>query len=250
MSSLSEKQDKALIKKDELEDNPKLPSICIPRVDMSITSEYIEKIMNEVLLSENSLLKTCIERIDLVGRQNEKGEDYKRVFVHFKPWETFESVNSKNMRQRLLSGETVKIMYNIPSYWKCSASRVPRPEWQEKQDTNEKDRSKPYIVDDTNKSINKTSQNHNNKQSNKKKPLVTNMKTNANITNNTIKHKTEKTDYKPKWLGELSDIASLLETKSEENNKNINLKKKNKKVLSQNKTKETLNELTETENNK
>lgn len=209
----------------DIDNNPRLPSICIPRVDMWITSEYIEKIMNEVLLAENSLLKSCIERIDLVGRQNEKGEDYKRVFVHFKPWEIFESFNSKNMRKRLLSGETIKVMHSSPSYWKCSASRVPRPEWQYKDDLIEKETSKNHLIQESNKINN----NINKVVENKKKYSAT------------LSNK-QKSEYKPKWLGELSDISSLLDSNTENTMINKNLKKKNKKQQqSQIKTNEIYN---------
>lgn len=204
---------------DIIDNDPRLPSICIPRVDMCITTEYIEKIMNEVLLDESIIIKTCIERIDLVGRQNEKGEDFKRVFIHFKPWNTFETVVSKNMKQRLLSGETIKVMYNFPSYWKCSASRVPRPQWQDNQISVEKERSKAYIVVDSSGNKHKSD-----KHTNVNNVKSIHHKKKSTITNLTSKSQTE---YKPKWLGESIDIISS--NSEDKSNNSINIKKKCKK---------------------
>ena len=178
----------------------RLPSICIPRVDSWVTSDYIENIMNEVLLPQDTYLTSCIERIDLIGRQNERGEDYKRCFIHFKPWNSFECASSKKMREKLLSGETVKIMHNNPSYWKCSASRVPRPQWNDHSAPVEKQRSKAFLIDD-NESNDISSEEEAKKNVKKQLPI---MKKKINIsmnTNNTNKKDSSK-EYKPKWLGE------------------------------------------------
>tara|TARA_Y100001980_G_C14424800_1_gene214835 strand:- start:560 stop:748 length:189 start_codon:yes stop_codon:yes gene_type:complete len=32
------------------------------------------------------------------------------------------------IRQRLIDGEIIKVVYNNPWFWKCSASRVAKPE--------------------------------------------------------------------------------------------------------------------------
>ena len=35
---------------------------------------------------------------------------------------------SEMLKDRLLSGQDIKVVYNEPWFWKCSASRVPKPE--------------------------------------------------------------------------------------------------------------------------
>lgn len=188
---------------DNNEIDPRLPSICIPRVDLSVSNEYVKSIINEVLLPINSSKDTCIERIDLINRQNEKGEDYKRVFIHFKPWNSFESSTSKKMRQKLLSGQIIKIMHNYPSYWKCSASRVPRPEWQDPTVSVEKEKPKAYILDDNEKG--EKQKVNINKVINKKKTQVSKISQ----------------EYKPKWLGE--EVFNLEYKEQQKNEKESEL---------------------------
>lgn len=193
----------------------RLPSICIPRLDLWVTNDYIEKIMNEVLLPQDTYLTTCIERIDILTRQNEKGEDFKRAFIHFIPWNSFESSSSKKMRQKLLSGETVKIMHNHPCYWKCSASRVPRPEWQEHSPPAEKQRVKAFIMDD-NENINNEKDNNiaadSSKVNKNQKQNQLNIKKKVQKINNPSNLK-QNSEHKPKWLGEpILDTFSSVET--------------------------------------
>lgn len=94
------------------------PSICIPRVFPNISHKEIKTIF-ETIFQEK-----CIQRIDIVGRNN-KSQNYTRVFIHFKYWPDTEKSNI--IRNRLLTKQTVNIVYNEPWFWKCSASRVPKP---------------------------------------------------------------------------------------------------------------------------
>lgn len=197
-------------------DDPHIPSICIPRVDLWVTNDYIEKIMNEVLLPDETYLTTCIERIDLINRQNEKGEDYKRVFVHFKPWDSFNCDSSIKMRKKLLGGEIVKIMHNSPSYWKCSASRVPRPEWNEPSPPIEKQRKKAYLFDDSSSTSNNESS-----ADDDIKPI----KVKSNYQNKSIKQKPSQKQEQPKWLGE-KVFETLNNQINNESNKEENKQKK------------------------
>ena len=102
------------------------PSICIPRVFKNITEARVRAILAKLDLGD-------IERVDMVQRTNEKGEEFQRVFIHFKEWFS-ENVNGDEntraieVRQRLLNGIEVKVVYDEPWFWKLSASKVPRPE--------------------------------------------------------------------------------------------------------------------------
>jgi hypothetical protein len=74
-----------------------------------------------------------VERVDMIQRENAKGDKYQRVFIHFVEWyDTTEdgepNTNAIEVRQRLLKGMEVKVVYDDPWFWKLSASKVPRPE--------------------------------------------------------------------------------------------------------------------------
>jgi hypothetical protein len=64
-----------------------------------------------------------IEDVDVVNHEH-NGQDICRVYVHFKKWPT--TPEFERLRNRLLNGETVQIVYDEPWYWKCVASKLPR----------------------------------------------------------------------------------------------------------------------------
>lgn len=64
-----------------------------------------------------------IDDVDVV-KHDINGQDICRVYVHFKKWPTTPKFQS--LRNRLLNGETAKIVYEEPWYWKCVASKLPR----------------------------------------------------------------------------------------------------------------------------
>ena len=89
------------------------PSLCIPRVFKNIDEDRIRRVLDELRLGR-------IERIDLLVRKNEKGEEYKRVFVHFQEW--FWNEDAQEVRRKLISGKEIKIVYDGPWFWKVSAN--------------------------------------------------------------------------------------------------------------------------------
>lgn len=101
-------------------------SVCIPRVDSSTTKDYVKQVFNNVLSPSGA---DIVASVDLVTKVNEKGEEYKRVFIHFMPWEMIDSSIAKEIYQKLISGVTIKIMHSAPYYWKCSMNRQTRPTW-------------------------------------------------------------------------------------------------------------------------
>lgn len=96
------------------------PSICIPRVFAEITRSQIKEAFNKVLQSDD-----CIERIDMI-RKNRNNDSYQRVFIHFKYWPN--NKVAAMLQKRLSDGLDIKVVYNEPWFWKCSASRVPKPD--------------------------------------------------------------------------------------------------------------------------
>tara|TARA_Y100000768_G_C23653422_1_gene529710 strand:- start:8 stop:667 length:660 start_codon:yes stop_codon:yes gene_type:complete len=94
--------------------NDSEPSLCIPRVFPNITDERVRTVLNELNFG-------TINRIDMVPRETMNGEFYQRVFVHFKEWDKSEATS--HVRQKMVNGEEIKVVYDDPWYWKVSASR-------------------------------------------------------------------------------------------------------------------------------
>lgn len=105
------------------EPKPSEPSICIPRVFKSTTRKDIYNVFDRVDLG-------AIDRIDMVSQTNAYGESYYKVFIHFKVWNMSSPV-AQEARAKLLQGEEIKIVYNEPWFWKCTASRVEKPKFRD-----------------------------------------------------------------------------------------------------------------------
>jgi hypothetical protein len=91
-----------------------VPVLCIPRVYPNISESRIRKIFDELNMG-------TLDRIDIITKQSEKGEQFNRVFVHFARWNNSE--NACTARERLLNGKEIKIIYDEPWFWKVSAYR-------------------------------------------------------------------------------------------------------------------------------
>jgi hypothetical protein len=90
-----------------------IPVLCIPRVHRNIDETCIRNIFN-------SLNMGTLERIDIVIKKNDnKDNNFNRVFVHFREWN--DSENARIARERLLEGKEIKIIYDDPWFWKISA---------------------------------------------------------------------------------------------------------------------------------
>jgi len=96
--------------------NSFLPVLCIPRVYKNIDENYIRNIFSELNMGE-------LERIDIVNKKNNKGDNYNRVFIHYRIWN--DTPNAIYARERLMNGKDIKIMYDDLWYWKISIYREP-----------------------------------------------------------------------------------------------------------------------------
>jgi hypothetical protein len=85
------------------------PSLCIPRIFENVSHRYIRGIFEKINLGP-------INRIDIIERKTEKGENYKRAYIHFHKWNTND--DTLTIQQRLISGKDIKIVHNNPWYWK------------------------------------------------------------------------------------------------------------------------------------
>lgn len=99
--------------------SPSTPSLCIPRVFPNITWQRVKDALEDVGLGE-------IDRVDMVHKKNEKGESFKRVFVHFKRWATTPEATAA--REMVLGGDMFQVTYDDPWFWKVGMSHAEKPE--------------------------------------------------------------------------------------------------------------------------
>jgi hypothetical protein len=90
------------------------PSLCIPRVFNNINEIRIRQVFDELKLGS-------INHIDIVERKSEKGDSFKRVYVHFNKW--FWNEDAQAARRKLISGKEIKIVYDNPWFWKVAANK-------------------------------------------------------------------------------------------------------------------------------
>jgi hypothetical protein len=93
------------------------PSLCIPRINNNINEDKIRQVFNKLELG-------LIHRIDIIVKKTEKGELNKRVYIHFNNWFDNECANS--IKNKIISGEEIKIVYDFPWFWKVSANKSRR----------------------------------------------------------------------------------------------------------------------------
>jgi hypothetical protein len=84
-------------------------SICIPRVFPNITEAKIRKVFSTLDIGE-------VDKIDMVSKTNSKGQEYKIVFIHMLKWNNTETI--RKMKEKLIQGKDVKIVYDDPWFWK------------------------------------------------------------------------------------------------------------------------------------
>jgi hypothetical protein len=84
-------------------------SICIPRAFENISEARVRNVFDKLGIF-------TIDRVDVVLRKNEKGESYKRFFVHIKDWAHTD--DAQKAKERLIAGKELKIVYDDPWFWK------------------------------------------------------------------------------------------------------------------------------------
>lgn len=93
---------------------PIIYSLCIPRVFKNISEKRVRAIFYSLKLG-------FVERVDMVAKTSEKGDEFWRVFVHFSEWND-SNQTAVQMRQKLDAGEKIKIVYDEPWFWLISKS--------------------------------------------------------------------------------------------------------------------------------
>ena len=90
------------------------PTICIPHARRDTNIGQVTKVF-EHLIGTN-----CILRVDERQMRDPRDQSFfKRYFVHFREWPD----SARALRQKLLDGGTIKVVYSEPWFWKCSAAR-------------------------------------------------------------------------------------------------------------------------------
>ncbi len=96
------------------------PSICIPRTLNNVTWRDVKETFEQLCG------RGTVERVDIVHKQDDPSP-FCRIFVHMRYW-AVDNPDVAAIRDRLLAGETIKVVYDNPWFWKCSASFAPKPE--------------------------------------------------------------------------------------------------------------------------
>jgi hypothetical protein len=99
-------------------------SICIPRAFENISETRVRNVFDKLGIF-------TIDRVDVVSRKNEKGQPYKRFFIHIKNWA--QTSDAQKAKERLIAGKELKIVYDDPWFWKVGLntwapkSQQPKP---------------------------------------------------------------------------------------------------------------------------
>ena len=59
--------------------------------------------------------------IDIVNKKSIQGDDYKKVFLHFKNWNNGDYTDQ--IKERLINGNNIKVVYDFPWFWKISINK-------------------------------------------------------------------------------------------------------------------------------
>ena len=101
--------------------DPTYPSICIPRTHHSVTWKLVKDAFEEIFGGG------CIEQVDVVKRTHPNGQNSCKVFIHFNAWP--DTSYAQGIRQQIIDGNTIKVVYQFPWYWKCMMSHSPKRRW-------------------------------------------------------------------------------------------------------------------------
>ena len=95
------------------------PSICIPHTVNDISKNMINTIFNKLLCVN------CIDRIDIITKYNSQNDLYKTIFAHLTKWP--QTDEAQKLRQKLIDGSHINIVYKYSLFLPCYASRSKKP---------------------------------------------------------------------------------------------------------------------------
>lgn len=88
-------------------------SLCIPRIESGITTEYITAVFTSLDIG-------IIKNVTLKHATKSNGS---KAFINFRSWNKNETADK--IKHRLENNEPVNIMYQIPWYWKLKITYLP-----------------------------------------------------------------------------------------------------------------------------
>ena len=106
---------------DELDDiGPEVPSLCVPRV-LSVPSDNRVRDLLSGIFGAASLANIVIR-----SREDPSSPEIKyfKIIVHFSAWPRSEKFDE--LRRRVLSGGSIKIIHEYPRYWRCFLNKAPK----------------------------------------------------------------------------------------------------------------------------
>jgi len=89
--------------------------LCIPRIEVSVTKEYILGVFTKLKIG-------YIENIQEIPLH--KNKDFKRIIIKINWSET--SPTAKNILTRLDNNETIKLVHDMPWFWKIVSTNHQR----------------------------------------------------------------------------------------------------------------------------
>jgi len=109
------------------------PALCIPRSTEPITVQEIYNTFNKsglgvvskVVVKPKTFRLNTWEEITDRDRDRDNIVSYDNIYVYFKKWNTHNPA-VKTYRDRLLNGQTIKIVFKsipTPVFWRCVAAR-------------------------------------------------------------------------------------------------------------------------------
>ena len=87
-----------------------MPNICIPNAPMRTTKSQVENIFKKLNWG-------VIKRIRIYYKNT-----YNQIFIDFTVWNT-NNPKTEDIRNKLLDGKTIRVIYNEPWFWKCYKNR-------------------------------------------------------------------------------------------------------------------------------
>ena len=80
-------------------------SLCIPRVDNTITKQYIESVINKYKFGK-------IKKIKFIKNRKKNNNI---VYIYFNYW--YNNDYTKNIKKKILNNESIHLFYDEPWFW-------------------------------------------------------------------------------------------------------------------------------------
>lgn len=83
------------------------PTLCIPRVENTLSTNYIFKKLCSAKLGK------IIKLVEIPLKQD---QSYKRIIIKIR-WDE-KNERAKQIREKIINGKSIKLVYDMPWFWK------------------------------------------------------------------------------------------------------------------------------------